>query len=150
MNTRQAGAWPARMLARQLLAQLQEARAATLRRRDPARSDDDALAALVSEIALLDAWIVRLGGSLSRIEDQAAGTDWCADEARPGSRVELRWDDGGVETLLLCTPLEWRWRPNWVSPRSAMGRALLGKRPGDTISLPARGRARGARVLTVR
>lgn len=72
------------------------------------------------------------------------------DGARLGSRVELRWDDGGVETLLLRAPAEFSWEPDWVSPHSALGHALLGKRPGDTISLRTRDGLRGARVRAVR
>jgi transcription elongation GreA/GreB family factor len=113
-------------------------------------SGEDDLALLADEVALLDAWILRLAVPLSRLRDRDAGASSGAGRARPGSWIQLRWDDGAVETLVLRAPAEFGSEPRCISPDSALGHALLGKRPGDAIALLRPGGQRRARVLAVR
>jgi transcription elongation GreA/GreB family factor len=146
------GTWeqPARRLAQQLLRELRAARAARLRRHARAAvSGEDDLALLADEVALLDAWILRLAVPLQRLRDRGAGADPSAGRARPGSSIQIRWDDGAVETFVLRAPAEFGSEPHCISPDSALGHALLGKRPGDAIALLRLGGRRRARVMAV-
>lgn len=72
------------------------------------------------------------------------------DGARRGSWVEVRWDGGAVETLLLCETMEFSSGPDWVSPDSELGHALVGRRPGDTIALLRPKGVRRGQILAVR
>ncbi len=63
-----------------------------------------------------------------------------------GSRVRIRDDDGSLDTYLLVAPGEADARSGSISPDSPLGRALLGRRAGETAEVSAPG---GTRCVTV-
>jgi transcription elongation GreA/GreB family factor len=83
-----------------------------------------------------------------RAADGAPATP-AGDAVQPGSRVELRWDDGAVESFRLGTPPEFSPDPTRISSRSQLGHALLGARAGDVAVLRRHGGPRRAQVLAV-
>jgi transcription elongation GreA/GreB family factor len=77
----------------------------------------------------------------SVIDDLACAT--CA--IRPGSLVRLR-DEDGVEELSIVPPEDADASMGRVSMDSPIGRALLGRLPGEHVQVSTPG---GVRVLTV-
>ncbi len=63
-----------------------------------------------------------------------------------GSRVRVRDDDGSVDAYLLVAPGEADARNGSISPESPLGKALLGRRAGETAEVAA---PSGARWVTV-
>jgi transcription elongation factor GreA len=63
-----------------------------------------------------------------------------------GSRVVVRDDDGSLDTYTLVAPSEADPRSGNISPESPLGKALLGRRPGETAAVAAPG---GTRWVTV-
>src|SRR6266511_1212067 len=58
---------------------------------------------------------------------------------RIGCRVTVRGEDGDTETWMIVVPAEASTRNRKISTQSPMGAALMGKRAGDRISVPAPG-----------
>jgi transcription elongation GreA/GreB family factor len=110
-----------------------------------------ALAALADELALLEAWMLRLAVPLRRT-GWAPPDDAPSGRVRLGSRVSVLWDDGRVESCVVCHPIEERrfgsW--SWVSHDSPLGRALLGRSAGDPADVAVGATRRSLLVLSVR
>jgi len=67
-----------------------------------------------------------------------------------GTEVELELPDGGSRRLWILGEGDDRLGPEVVSYLAPLGRALLGKRPGDAVELPGDGAAHSAVVRAVR
>jgi transcription elongation factor GreA len=65
---------------------------------------------------------------------------------RVGSSAVVRRDDGGRETFVIVPPERSDPRSGLVAPGSAIGRALLGRRVGESVTVLAPG---GSFVLTI-
>lgn len=86
------------------------------------------------EVAQLDAKIYELEEMIGRaqiIEEVHGGV------ARLGSTIEVEDSEGSVETWHLVGPVESDPASGRISQDSPVGRALLGKRPGDEITVEA-------------
>ncbi|HEY8338665.1 MAG TPA: GreA/GreB family elongation factor [Egibacteraceae bacterium] len=67
-----------------------------------------------------------------------------------GDEVDVRDEDGEVTTYALVHPAEASAREGRVSIESPLGRALLGARPGDTVTVHAPGGAYRCTILARR
>lgn len=77
-----------------------------------------------------------------------------ADDRMPGAtgvgaRVTVRWDDGAEETYTLVEPVASDPRRGWISTESPVGQSLLGRRPGERVTVAAPGGQSRLVVLTV-
>jgi transcription elongation factor GreA len=63
-----------------------------------------------------------------------------------GSRVVIRDEDGELDTYSIVAPSEANTRAGSISPDSPLGKAILGRRVGETAEVVAPG---GARWVTV-
>ena len=66
-----------------------------------------------------------------------------------GSRVLTRDADGALESYELVAPGEADPRSGSISPESPLGRALLGRRAGETVEVAAPGGARSVTLVRV-
>ena len=110
---------------------------------DPAESGDYVTA--LEEMDVLEAEISELRRRLAGVtvlRNRSRG----GDTAGIGSRVELRFEDGSLERFQIVGPAESDALAGRLSERSPLGRALLGKKAGETVewSSPA-----GDEVATV-
>ncbi len=84
------------------------------------------------EVAALDARIYELEEMIGRaqiIEERHGGL------AQPGSTIEVEDSEGEVETWHLVGAVESDPASGRISVESPVGRALLGKRPGDKVTV---------------
>jgi len=100
-------------------------------------SDNSEYEALKEEAVMVDARIHELEQTLERAEvlDPAAGDG----SVSLGSRVTLRSDDGEQETWMVVSPEEAHARDGTISTESPVGRAVMGRRVGDSahVKTPA-------------
>ncbi len=66
-----------------------------------------------------------------------------------GARVTVRRDDGAEETSTLVEPVASDPRRGWISTESPVGQGLLGRRPGERVTIAAPGGHSRLVVLTV-
>ncbi|HLH21914.1 MAG TPA: GreA/GreB family elongation factor [Chloroflexota bacterium] len=66
-----------------------------------------------------------------------------------GSRIQVRDDDGSLDTYTLVAPGEANARAGSISPESPLGRALLGRRVGERAEVAAPGGTRWVMVEQV-
>lgn len=92
----------------------------------------DATAAAQYDLDQLDKQITELQEQLARAHVIKPPTD--DKTVQVGSLVTVRYEDGTEETLAVVGPWEASGSNAAVASTSAFGRALLGKRPGDTAS----------------
>ncbi|MBV2156530.1 GreA/GreB family elongation factor [Kitasatospora sp. SUK 42] len=135
---------------REELAQLRAERgevAATLGREDPAGDPADAADELqrASEVARLDRRIAELEGRLREAEVAGAPS---GEVVGVGSTVTVRFDDGAEETVEISELAEER-ELTLVTYDSPLGKALLGRRAGETVNYETPGGAASAVVLAV-
>jgi transcription elongation GreA/GreB family factor len=80
-----------------------------------------------------------------RIPNEFLSEEWFGGEVQSGSRVRVRDVDGEEEYTVVkrgeADPAQGR-----ISTESPVGRALLGRRPGDEVEVQTPG---GVRVLTI-
>jgi transcription elongation factor GreA len=111
--------------------------------------DDDERLAALEDVTIVHARVAQLERLLAQVTvvDEARGDD---DVARSGSSVEIEDDDGRTVEYELVGRRAADALPGQITLRSPVGEALLGARPGDTVTvrLPS-GRARVLRVLSV-
>ncbi len=93
-----------------------------------------------NEQGLLERRITMLRDRLSRVELVEKGG--AGDVVEVGSEVELE-DEGGERLQVRISGVE------GVSPDSPVGRALLGKKPGDEVEVDAPSGAWRARILSI-
>lgn len=89
----------------------------------------------LSEFAALDYRV----DELQRVLQRAVPVDRAEllpEKADVGSRVTVRWADGGEETFTLVGPPEIAPRSGRISYESPVGRALIGSRPGEQVTVP--------------
>ncbi|MEU4119112.1 GreA/GreB family elongation factor [Kitasatospora sp. NPDC028055] len=132
------------------LAQLRAERgevAATLRGEDPVGDRADAADELqrASDVTRLDRRIAELEGRLR--EAEAAGPP-STDVIGVGSTVTVRFSDGEEETVEISELAEER-ELTLVTYDSPLGKALLGRHAGETVSYETPGGAASAVVLAV-
>jgi transcription elongation factor GreA len=86
--------------------------------------------------------------SLSRadIVDTTGGP---AEIVRVGSRVRVRWVDSAEEEYVVVTPPELELRSGHISYETPVGRAVLGRRSGETVVLKAVSGAMPLHILRV-
>jgi len=72
------------------------------------------------------------------------------DRAGFGSRVEVKDGDGDIEEFRITLGENLDFDKNEISMESPIGRALLGKRPGDTVTVMLPGGARDFEVVGLR
>lgn len=129
------------------LEELQNRRASlgALSQHDPMTgSDGDPLV----EISQLDQRIEEL----QRVLQRAVPVD--PDELMPGtvgigSSVTVRWSEGEEETYTLVGPPEVSPRHGRISYESPVGRALIGRRTGDQVTVPTAAGSSRLEVVTV-
>jgi transcription elongation factor GreA len=63
--------------------------------------------------------------------------------------VTVRWDDGAEETYTIVEPVASDPRGGWISTESPVGRGLLGRRPGERVTVATPGGHSRLVVLTV-
>jgi len=86
------------------------------------------------EVASLDNRIYELEEAIGRaqiIQEHHGGV------AEPGSTIEVEDEDGSVETWHLVGPMETDPASGRISVDSPVGRAVLGKRKGDKVTVNA-------------
>jgi transcription elongation factor GreA len=88
-----------------------------------------------AELAALDYRVEELQRVLQRAVP-VDRTELLPETAGVGSRVTVRWADGGEETLTLVGPPEIAPRSGRISYESPVGRALIGSRPGELVMVP--------------
>lgn len=100
-------------------------------------SDNSEYEDLKDEWQKMEARVRELELTLERAEVIAPDTH--SETADLGSTVTLRSDDGEEETWVLVSPEEANTLDGTISTESPVGRALLGRRAGDsaTVSAPA-------------
>jgi transcription elongation GreA/GreB family factor len=81
-----------------------------------------------------------------RIPNEVLNEEWLGAEVQPGSRVRVRDADGEEEEYTLVRTGEGDPAQGRISTESPVGRALLGRRPGDKVEVQTPG---GMRVLTI-
>lgn len=86
----------------------------------------------------------RMLGTAEIIDDHPA-----ADYVRIGSRVRVRDADGEEEVYMIVGSVEADPRKGWISNESPVGRALLGRRPGDAVSVVAPGGSFDLKIVAV-
>lgn len=104
------------------------------------------------EVEQVEGRITELADRLTRAGD-ARGKDQTAPEGNVvavGTTVSVRFPGGTIETLLISDLVEEDDQAMVATPDSPLGRALLGRRAGDTVTYDApEGRA-VIRVVSVR
>lgn len=103
---------------------------------------------LPGEISLLDQRISQLQEAISHaipvgIADREPGI------VGVGSRVRVRWEDGGEDSLAIVGPPEVNPLEGFISYESPAGQALLGKRKGDCVEVNTPGGPKDLKVLDV-
>ncbi len=89
------------------------------------------------EQAFVEGRILTLESMLKNAQIIATGNGGPSDGVRLGSRVTVKDGDGLVETFLIVGSAEARPAEGRISNESPLGRALLGKHPGDEITVAA-------------
>ncbi|HJD81866.1 GreA/GreB family elongation factor [Kitasatospora aureofaciens] len=135
---------------REELAQLRAERgevAATLRGDDPVGDPADAADELqrASDVTRLDRRIAELEGRLREAEVAGAPS---TEVIGVGSTVTVRFSDGEQETVEISELAEER-EMTLVTYDSPLGKALLGRRAGETVNYETPGGAASAVVLAV-
>lgn len=103
----------------------------------------------LQERARLDERVHELRATLSRaVTVDAVEEDPAVLEV--GDEVELEYDDSEQQTVVLVHPVEVDPEHGHVSTASPLGRALLGRRVGDTVEVAAPGGRYEVRVLRQR
>lgn len=121
--------------------------AATLGKEDPVGDPADAADELqrASEVARLDRRIAELEGRLREAEVAGAPSE---EVVGVGSTVTVRFSDGAEETVEISEVAEER-ELTLVTYDSPLGKALLGRRAGETVNYETPGGAASAMVLAV-
>jgi transcription elongation GreA/GreB family factor len=81
-----------------------------------------------------------------RIPNEILSEEWLGAEVQPGSTVRVRDADGEEEEYTIVKKGEADPAHGRISTESPVGRALLGRRPGDEVEVQTPG---GVRVLTL-
>lgn len=99
----------------------------------------DAVSIAEHDLALLDQKIALLEQQIKTVED-AVG-----EPAPPtvvtGYPVTIRLDEGMSETITIVTPSEASLQNGFISIESPAGKALLGKRPGERVTIDTGGQS---------
>ena len=96
-------------------------------------SDNSEYEELKDEWASLESRIHELEQTLDNAEIIRRDAD--SDVVGLGSTVALRSDDGEEETWVLVSPQEANTLDGTISTESPVGRALIGRRPGDSATV---------------
>lgn len=117
------------------LAELRDvARPAALRRLNAADETGPELPDVRWSLARIEYRIERLESQL-RSAQVVTAEDLAGDRIAVGHRVEVRRADDSARTYVLVSPLEGDPRSGRLSTDSPVGRALLGRRVGDVVTL---------------
>ncbi len=137
--------WPVTSEARNLLLAELDHLAAEVAR--PATAPPDAGADEAAS-PVLDLSIARAARRLERLRAVLAGAELVDDPGRAviGRRVTVREDDATEETYALVAPGDGDPGQGWISADSPLGTAVLDRRAGDAVEIPAPG---GRRQVTV-
>ena len=112
-------------------------RAARLTFRAKQKGEDEVASDVpAADLALIERRIGQIEASLARSVIVAEGA-LDGETVLLGSRVVVRWDDGTEERYEIVTPGEIERGAGRVSCDAPLGRALLGKRAGDRVSVVA-------------
>lgn len=98
-------------------------------------SDNSEYEDLKDEWQKMEARILDLEQTLERAE--VIERDTASDTADLGSTVVLRSDDGETETWMLVMPEEANTLEGTISTESPVGRAVFGRRAGDSVTVSA-------------
>ena len=113
------------------------------------RDGEDALAHEMSEISLLAQRILQIETTLARALIVGAN-DHEPDIVGVGSSVTVRWEDGDDDVYTIVGQLEADPSAGRITYESPVGRALLGRKLGDRVEVPAPGGNLGLEIVAVR